>query len=210
MVGVPPKPGGRALTQSLSFVPHAQDRRGERLRFDRLGDETVLAVLDELGRGAFRGSRHDARGSGCRRLDHDHPVALTSRRQHQAERPLQGSLEFIRFHEPGRGHRAFKPKVRDRSQHDTSLRPVAEERSAQLGRLLADEGQRRHEGRYALFRDVAAGKEHDRLGGGGVAGVPRARVQTRQAFGLARQPLGPQPLHVQLGEAERVLTDADA
>jgi len=78
VVGVSPKPGGCALTQNLPFVAHAQDGLREHVRLDRLDDEAVLALLDELGRSAVGGTRHDARGSGCRRLDHDQPVSLSS------------------------------------------------------------------------------------------------------------------------------------
>ena len=95
------KPGLGAPAQRRPVLVDPEDRLGQRLRVRRRRDVAVAAVGHELHGGVVGTGDDDARGAAGRRLDDDQPVALTARRQQQAQRAGDGVLDHLRGHEPG-------------------------------------------------------------------------------------------------------------
>src|SRR5215217_6651637 len=126
------EPVGGRLAQSRSRFVHANDCVPELLRVGGFRYESVHALLDELHSCVVGRVDDDGRRAYRGRLDHDEPVTLAPRRKDEAERSLDRVLDELAGHEPRRAHSTIEPALVDQPQQRLALRPVAEDRRAQL------------------------------------------------------------------------------
>ena len=156
-----------AAVASRSAGPASRTRRiaaarssGARAR----GDEAVLAVVDQLGRGVVLAGDDDARRAARGRLDDDEPVALARRRQHHAERACAAPPRPARAStKPGASTDVAEPEPLDLRQHARRARARRRRSPRAAPARLARPRERRQQRRHALLGDVAAGEHDDRL-----------------------------------------------
>ena len=182
---VAPEPVGRRLAQRRPGRVHAENRLPELLRLGRPGDEAVHAVLDELHGRVVGRVDYDRRRADRRRLDDDLPVPLAARRKDEAERAPHGVLDELARDEARSLNSSVEPALVDQPQQRVALRPVAEDRRAQLGDALTGERNGRHERGRLLLRDEPSGEDDRQLGGHGLGGLLSRRQEPLEQGDLA-------------------------
>ncbi len=198
----------RAALDGCGRSPSARSsRRGRRRRRRRSRPSSTSSTA------ALSGPRHDdARRPRRRRLDDDEPVALATRRQHEAERRGERLLDPLRRHEArhvdrrrSRPASATTPRAPRRRSGPSPK--ISQRRSGIRSRARGD---RRDERRHALLRDVAAGEDDRRRLARLDEPAGRPGVLTAQHGQLAAEAELAQPPLVQAREAERPLRDPKA
>src|SRR5262249_35100783 len=150
------EPLARGLTHSGSTFEDEEEGFRKITSGGGWSNESVHALLDELGRGVIGVRDHDAWGSGRRRLDDDQAVPLSAGRKDETERRGQRLLDPLHRDEAGDVDDLLETLPADAAEHLVAIGTVAQDLATEVGDPLARARDRGNERGHPLLGDVPA------------------------------------------------------